>query len=276
MSAGKVPCDELRRIMRIVAVIPARWQSTRFKGKVLADLNGKPMIQHVWERVKRAHSVGEVIIAVDKDKVQKAVEAFGARAVFTSPEQPSGTDRIAEVMADVDADVVINVQADEPLIHPLMIDELASVFEYEKEVQMATLIKRIHKKEDIVNPNVVKVVVDRKGDALYFSRSPIPYIRGKMTEAQTNPEVMQDISERYFKHVGMYAYTKEFLFTFKNLPKSILETEECLEQLRALEHGYRIRTIETRYETIGVDTPEDLERVKEILKQTGADAVHGS
>ncbi len=263
-----VPYDELRRIMRIVAVIPARWQSTRFKGKVLADINGKPMVQHVWERVKRARLVDEVIVAVDKEKVQKAVAAFGAKVVLTSPEQPSGTDRIAEVMADVDADVVINVQADEPLVHPLMIDELAEVFQYEQGVQMATLIKRIHKKEDIMNPNVVKVVADRKGYALYFSRSPIPYIRGKMTEAQKDPEAMQDISERYFKHVGMYAYTKEFLFTFKNLPKSTLETEESLEQLRALEHGYRIRTIETRYETIGVDTPEDLERVKEILKQT--------
>lgn len=254
--------------MKVVAVIPARWQSTRFKGKVLAEINGKPMIQHVWERVKKASSLSEVIIAVDKDKVQKAAESFGAKVVFTSPEHPSGTDRIAEVMAGVDAEVVINVQADEPLVHPLMIDELARVFEYEVDVQMATLIKRIHNKEDIMNPNVVKVVADRKGYALYFSRSPIPYIRSKGTGAVTSIEAMDDISERYFKHIGMYAYTKEFLFTFKGLPKSTLESEECLEQLRALEHGYKIRTIETRYETVGVDTAEDLEKVKEILAQT--------
>ncbi len=260
--------------MRVVAVIPARWQSTRFKGKVLADINGKPMIQHVWEKVKRAHSVDDIIVAVDKDKVQKAVESFGGKAVFTSPEQPSGTDRIAEVINGIDADVVINIQADEPLVHPLMIDELAQVFEYEKSAQMATLIKRIHHKDDIMNPNVVKVVVDRKGYALYFSRSPIPYIRSGGTALHVSPESMQDISELYFKHIGMYAYTKEFLFTFTNLPKSTLEGEECLEQLRALEHGYRIKTIETRYETVGVDTPDDLERVKEILRQT--EAAHSS
>ncbi|MDD4012607.1 MAG: 3-deoxy-manno-octulosonate cytidylyltransferase [Candidatus Omnitrophica bacterium] len=257
--------------MRIIAVIPARWQSTRFKGKVLAELCGKPMIQHVWERAKKARSVDEVIVAVDKEKVQKVVESFGGRAVMTSPEQPSGTDRIAEVMVDVAADVVINVQADEPLVHHMMLDELAEVFRYEKNIQMGTLIKRIHRPEDIMNPNVVKVVVDRKGYALYFSRSPIPYVRGKMTEAQADPEIMGDISQRYFKHIGMYAYTKEFLFTFKNLPKSTLESEECLEQLRALEHGYRIKTVETRYETIGVDTPEDLERVKALMEQASAE-----
>lgn len=262
------PYYELRSGMRVVAVIPARWQSTRFKGKVLADINGKPMIQHVWERAKRAHSIDEVIIAVDKDKVQKVVEAFGGKAVMTSPEQPSGTDRIAEVMTAVEADVVINVQADEPLVHPLMIDELAQVFEYEREAQMATLIKRIHCKEDIMNPNVVKAVVDRKGYALYFSRSPIPYVRSKGTASLAYPETMEDISERYFKHIGMYAYTKEFLFAFTNLPKSTLESEECLEQLRALEHGYKIKTIETRYETVGVDTAADLEKVKAILKET--------
>ena len=248
--------------MKIVAVIPARWHSTRLKEKVLADINGKPMIQHVWERVSRAHEVDEVVVAVDREKVLKVVESFGGKAVFTSPEQPSGTDRLAEVASTVDADVYINIQGDEPLVHPLMVDELAQVFEYERNIQMATLIKRIHSKEEVTNPNVVKVVVDRKGFALYFSRSPIPHIRQSgVAEAEV------DISGRYYKHVGIYSYTKDFLFTYTNLPKSILEADEKLEQLRALEHGYKIRTIETRYDTIGVDTQEDLERVREVLRE---------
>jgi 3-deoxy-manno-octulosonate cytidylyltransferase (CMP-KDO synthetase) len=250
--------------MKIVAVIPARWSSTRLKGKVLADINGKPMIQHVWEKVSQAHDIDEVIVAVDKEKVLKVVESFGGKAVFTSPEQPSGTDRVAEAVNDIDADVIINVQADEPMIHPTMIDELAQVFEYERGVQMATLIKRIHKKEEITDPHVVKVVIDRKGFALYFSRSPIPFVR-QGTSTMYSPD-MQDVSGSYFKHIGLYSYTKDFLFTYTNLPKSTLETEEGLEQLRVLEHGYKIKTIETRYDTISVDTSEDLEQVKGILQ----------
>ena len=253
--------------MKCVAVIPARWASTRFKGKVLADINGKPMIQHVWERVKRAHEIDDVIVAVDREKVFKVVESFGGKAVYTSPEQPSGTDRLAEVANSLDADVIINVQADEPLVHPLMVDELAQVFKYEKNVQMATIVKRIHRKEDITNPNVVKVVVDRKGYALYFSRSPIPYIcKRDMSEPEQNSDI-EDVSGRYFKHIGIYAYTKDFLFTYTNLPKSMLEGEEKLEQLRVLEHGYKIKTVETRYDTISVDTPEDLDKVKALLNE---------
>ncbi len=256
--------------MKVVAVIPARWDSTRLKGKVLADINGKSMIQHVWERVKRAHEVDEVVVAVDKEKVYKAVVSFGGQAVFTSPEQPSGTDRIAEVASSVDADVYINVQADEPLVHPLMVDALAQVFKYERNVQMATLIKRIHSKEEISNPNVVKVVVDRKGFALYFSRSSIPYIRGGDVELPESGPALQDISGSYFKHIGLYSYTKDFLFTYTNLPKSTLEMDEKLEQLRVLEHGYKIMTVETRYDTIGVDTSEDLEKVRKIFSQESA------
>ncbi|MFH1552091.1 MAG: 3-deoxy-manno-octulosonate cytidylyltransferase [Candidatus Omnitrophota bacterium] len=253
--------------MKIVAVIPARWQSTRLKGKVLADINGKPMVQHVWEKVKGAHDIDDVIVAVDKERVLKVVESFGGKALFTSPEQPSGTARVAEVANMVDADVYINVQADEPLVHPLMVDELAQVFEYERNVQMATLIKRIHKKEEIIDPNVVKCVVDRKGFALYFSRSPIPYIHGKGPDEFAAGPDLEDVSGRYFKHIGLYAYTKDFLFTYTNLPKSTLEIDERLEQLRVLEHGYKIRTVETRYDTIGVDTQEDLEKVREILRR---------
>jgi 3-deoxy-manno-octulosonate cytidylyltransferase (CMP-KDO synthetase) len=256
--------------MKVAAVIPARLNSTRLKNKILADINGKPMIQHVWERVKKAHLVDEVIVAVDKERVLKIVEGFGAKAVFTSPEQPSGTDRIAEVASTVDADVYINIQADEPLIHPVMVDQLAQVFEYERGVQMATFVKRIHKEEDIINPNVVKCVMDRKGFALYFSRSPIPYIRNKSDLAgKIGGPDLEDISGRYFKHIGLYSYTKDFLFTFTNLPKSTLEEDEALEQLRALEHGYKIKTMETRYDTIGVDTQEDLDRVREVMAGSG-------
>ena len=255
--------------MRVVAVIPARWHSTRLKDKVLADINGKPMIQHVWERVKKAHSVDEVIVAVDKEKVLKVVESFGGKAIFTSPEQPSGTDRLTEIANSVDADVYINIQGDEPLVHPMMVDELAQVFEYERGIQMATLIKRIHKPEEINDPNVVKVVVDRKGFALYFSRSPIPYIRRDSVPLHEGGGTQSDISSRYYKHIGLYSYTKDFLFTYKNLPASMLEAYEKLEQLRVLEHGYKIKTIETRYDTIGVDTQEDLDAVRMILRETG-------
>ncbi|MFQ5952962.1 MAG: 3-deoxy-manno-octulosonate cytidylyltransferase [Candidatus Omnitrophota bacterium] len=257
--------------MKIVAVIPARWDSTRFKGKVLADINKKPMVQYVWEKAKMAHEIDEVIVAVDKEKVFKAVESFGGKAVFTSPEQPSGTDRVAEAVNEIDADVIVNVQADEPLIHPMMIDELAQVFEYERNVQMATLIKRIHKKEEITDPNIVKVVIDRKGFALYFSRNPVPFVqRSGAGGSESTPYAadLENVSGRYYKHIGLYAYTKDFLYTYTNLPKAALEVEERLEQLRVLEHGYKIRTIETRYDTVGVDTPEDLEKVKEILRRT--------
>jgi 3-deoxy-manno-octulosonate cytidylyltransferase (CMP-KDO synthetase) len=252
--------------MKVVAVIPARWHSTRLKGKILADINGKPMVQHVWERVSKARLVDEVIVAVDKERVKKKVESFGAKAVLTSPDQPSGSDRIAEVVRSMEVDIVINVQADEPLINPLMIDELAQVFEYDPKVKMATLIKRIEREEEVQDPNVVKVVVDRKGNALYFSRSPIPCVTVRDGDKKALPE-SQEVSNRYFKHIGLYSYTKEFLLTYTSLPKSTLEEEEKLEQLRVLEHGYKIRTLETRYESIGVDTEEDLELVREIMKK---------
>ncbi len=261
--------------MRIVAVIPARWQSTRLKEKVMADICGKPMLQHVWERVKKAHEVDEVIIACDKERVLKAAEAFGARCVFTSPDHPSGTDRISEVAGSVDADVYINVQADEPMISPLMIDQLAQVYSYEKNVQMATLIKRIDKAEDINDPNVVKVVVDRKGFALYFSRSPIPYMRRSYDQSGEINSAEGEVTGGYYKHIGLYSYTKDFLFTYRNLPRSVLEMDEKLEQLRVLEHGYKIKTVETRQETIGVDTQEDLDRVRRIFAEELSAAKNG-
>ena len=262
--------------MKIVAVIPARWQSTRLKEKVLVDICGKSMLQHVWEKVKKAHEVDEVIVACDKERVLKVAEAFGAKCMFTSPEHSSGTDRLSEIAGSIDADVYINVQADEPMIDPLMIDNLAQVFEYEKNITMATLIKRIDKKEDITDPNVVKVVVDRKGFALYFSRSPIPYMRRSFSgEEDLSAESEGQLTNGYYKHIGLYSYTKDFLFTYRNLPRSVLEMDEKLEQLRVLEHGYKIKTIETRHETIGVDTQEDLDRVREIFAEEKEKAKYG-
>jgi 3-deoxy-manno-octulosonate cytidylyltransferase (CMP-KDO synthetase) len=251
----------LKDFMKIIGVIPARWASTRFPGKVLADLNGKPLIQHVWQQAKKAALLNDVIIACDDCRVKEASAAFGARVVMTSPDHASGTDRIAEAVKNIDADIVVNIQGDEPLIDPKVIDELAAALKDDEHCSMATVIKGITDSTQISNPNVVKVVVDRQGVALYFSRHAIPFNRdGKPLEANT-----------YFKHLGLYAYRKEFLLGFHALPYSRLEHIEKLEQLRVLEAGYRIKTIQTDFETIGVDTPEDLRHVAQLLSE----AQHG-
>ncbi|MCM8791902.1 MAG: 3-deoxy-manno-octulosonate cytidylyltransferase [Candidatus Omnitrophica bacterium] len=244
--------------MEAVGVIPARYKSTRFEGKILAEIFGKPMLQFVWERAKQARLLDEVIIACDNEKVKEIAENFGANVVLTAKEHPSGTDRIAEVVALMDVKVVVNIQADEPLIQPVMIDSVVDTLLSEKGLEMVTLMKRITDLKDLDNPNVVKVVVDKNNFALYFSRAPIPY---KAKDSKVKEPV-------YFKHIGIYGYTKDFLFTYKNIPVSLLEAMEKLEQLRVLFEGFKIKVLETRYETIGVDTPEDLERVKEYLKKS--------
>jgi len=244
--------------MKAIGIIPARWHSERFEGKVLANLLGKPLVQHVWESAKQSRMLEDVIIATDNENVIKAVKGFGGKAVYTSKDQPSGTDRIVEVINPIEAEVVVNIQGDEPLVHYSMIDDLVSVLLEDSSVQMATVIRKINDKAELLNPNVVKVVIDKNGYALYFSRSPIPYARD--FEAADKPR-------HCYKHIGIYAYTKDFLFTYTNLPKSALEDTEKLEQLRALENGYRIKTIETEFDTIGVDTPEDLKKAEECLRQ---------
>lgn len=240
--------------MRAIGVIPARYAAARFKGKVLADLCGKPVIQHVWERAKKARALDDLIVAADDERIIKKVESFGAKAVLTAKEHPSGTDRLREIVNPMDVNIVVNIQADEPLIQPSMIDELVASLLQDSNIVMATLMKKIENVEDIDNPNVVKVVVDKNNFALYFSRLPIPYYK-------------QAKSVCYYKHLGLYAYTKDFLFTFANLPPSSLEKAEGLEQLRALESGYKIKVIETSYETVGIDTPEDLKKVQEMLSK---------
>ncbi len=240
--------------MDAIGVIPARYGSTRFDGKVLADIGGKPMIQLVWERAKKALFLDEVIIACDEQRVFDAARGFGANCVMTAKGHLSGSDRITEVVSSIEVKVVVNIQADEPLIEPLMIDSLVEALLRDNSICMATLMKQIEDAQEITNPNIVKVVVDKNNFALYFSRAPIPY------QAENT-----GINPVYYKHIGLYAYTKDFLFTFKNIPVSSLEKAEKLEQLRVLQEAFRIKVIETSFDTVGVDTPEDLEKVRRIL-----------
>lgn len=243
--------------MKTIGVIPARWASTRLPGKILVDLNGKPMIQHVWEKTKKAAALDDVLIACDDERVQEACAAFGATVVMTSLDHASGTDRIVEAVKDLDADIVVNVQGDEPLISPDVINALADVLQSDAQCPMATVIKKLENEEDFLNPSVVKVVTDRNGIALYFSRHAIPFNREE-----------KDFSDLVvYKHLGIYAYRKDFLIKFNELPFSSLEQTEKLEQLRVLEAGYKIKTVETDFETIGVDTPEDLQRVVQLLSE---------
>jgi len=237
----------------VVAIIPARYQSSRLPGKALAEIGGRPMIEHVYRRTTAARSVGVVIVATDDQRICDAVEAFGGRAQLTSPSHASGTDRLAEVAAGLTCDVVVNVQGDEPLIDPSMIDDAIAPFRTDPLLQMTTLRRRIERDDERQNPNVTKVVVDRDGYALYFSRAAIPHTREGCPPAPA------------WRHIGLYVYRRECLLRLTSLPPTPMERAEALEQLRALEHGIRIKAIETRHESIGVDTPEDLERVRQLV-----------
>lgn len=242
--------------MDVIGVIPARYSSARFEGKVLADIEGKPMLQHVWERAKQALLLDDLIVACDDERVAEVARGMGAKVAMTAKAHACGTDRICEVVNPVDVRIIVNIQADEPLIHPVMIDTAAQALLNDPSISMSTLMKKIEDAGQVSDPNVVKVVVDRNNFAIYFSRGAIPY-------HAANSEVGSPV---YYKHIGLYGYTKDFLFMYKNLPASDLEKVERLEQLRVLEAGYRIKVIETRYDTIGVDTPQDLERVREHIR----------
>jgi 3-deoxy-manno-octulosonate cytidylyltransferase (CMP-KDO synthetase) len=243
--------------MKAIGVIPARFASTRFPGKVLALIAGKPMIEHVWRRAKECRELNDLLIACDDPKVFKTAQDFGAKAVMTKPEHPSGSDRIAEAVGKLDFDIVVNIQGDEPFIESRVIDGLVKALKEDATASVATVIKEIKKDDDIRNPNVVKVVVDIKKYALYFSRSTIPFNRNGQPVAGL----------KYFKHIGLYAYRKEFLMAYKDWPASKLETAEQLEQLRILEAGYKIKTIETDVETLAVDTPEDLANIEKFVRK---------
>lgn len=247
--------------MKFIAIIPARYASTRFPGKPLADMGGKPMIQRVYEQVKRA--VHDVWVATDDSRIFETVQSFGGKAVMTSTDHRSGTDRIQEAYSKIgeDFDVVINVQGDEPFIQPEQIESLKECFD-SKDVELATLVKPF-KKEDgfdvLFNPNSPKVVINKKSEAIYFSRSIVPYIRDAHHTEWLDKHT-------FYKHIGMYAYRVDVLKEITQLSQSSLEKAESLEQLRWIENGYRIRVGYTDVETIGIDTPEDMERAIKLLK----------
>jgi 3-deoxy-manno-octulosonate cytidylyltransferase (CMP-KDO synthetase) len=246
---------------KILGVIPARFASSRFPGKVLAQISSKSMLQHVYERASLARYLTATIIATDDERVYEAARSFGARVVMTRADHVSGTDRVAEAASAENAELVVNIQGDEPLIDPAAIDAAILPLAHDPEIVMGTLKKAIEDPREITDANVVKVVTDRNGDAIYFSRCPIPYRRD-----QARPGT-------HFKHIGLYVYRRDFLLGYSALPVGPLEQAERLEQLRALENGYRIRVVETECESLGVDTPEDLERVCKLFEASMAQGV---
>ena len=243
--------------MKFTAIIPARYASTRFPGKPLAMLGGKPVIQRVYEQA--ASVLDEAYVATDDERILNTVENFGGRAVMTRADHKSGTDRIEEAATTTgtDADIIINIQGDEPFVQPSQIETLCHLFD-DPQTQIGTLGKRFETIEAVMNPNSPKIVCDIRGFALYFSRSPIPFIRG----------IDEELWLQHFpflKHLGIYAYRREVLTEITRLPQSPLEKAESLEQLRWLQNGYRIRVGETNVETVGIDTPEDLQRAEAFL-----------
>jgi 3-deoxy-manno-octulosonate cytidylyltransferase (CMP-KDO synthetase) len=242
----------------VVGMIPARYESSRLPGKPLREILGQPMIQRVYERCLGASVLKSVCVATDDERIKSAVEAVDGLAIMTRPDHPSGTDRLAEAAQSLTADVVVNIQGDQPFIDPTMIDEAVEPLVRDASIPMATLMHRIHRKEDLDDPAVVKVVVDQTGSALYFSRSLIPYPRS-------------DEAHPVYEHVGLYVYRRDFLLKLATLPPTPLEKAEQLEQLRVLEHGYRIHVVESQVHDdefcgFSVDTPADLKRAEQLLR----------
>jgi 3-deoxy-manno-octulosonate cytidylyltransferase (CMP-KDO synthetase) len=238
----------------VVAVIPARYESTRLPGKPLADLGGQPMIRRVYERTARAACIDRVLVATDDERIRGAVESFGGEAMMTSGAHASGTDRIAEVAAALEADVIVNVQGDLPLLDPEMVAAAVAPLRSDPGLPLATLKTAIREDAELRNPNVVKVVTDSAGFALYFSRSPIPFWRDG-----AGGDILAH------RHIGLYVYRRDFLLTFAELAPAPLERAERLEQLRALERGFRIKVVEVPEAAVEVDTEEDLERARALL-----------
>ena len=240
--------------MKVIGVIPARYGSTRFPGKALALLQGKPLVQWVWEKASHAKTLSRVIMATDDARIKKSAEQFGAEVVMTKKNHPSGTDRIAEVVKSLTCDLVVNIQGDEPFLKSNLIDQAVKFLADNPKFQMSTLCQTLKDKQKIESPNVVKVVLGKKNQALYFSRCPIPFNR--------------DHEERiiYYHHIGLYVYRKKTLLELVKLPMSHLEKSEKLEQLRALENGYQILVKKVSYTGIGIDTLEDLLKAKRLLR----------
>jgi 3-deoxy-manno-octulosonate cytidylyltransferase (CMP-KDO synthetase) len=270
--------------MTSVVIIPARYESTRFPGKPLYPLKGMPIIQYVYNNSKLSHLTNDVIVATDSEKILEKVQTFGGKAIMTDKKHPSGTDRIAEVAKSMDYEIIVNVQADEPLIRPEMIDDVISLLD-DKRASIGTLAKKIEDPREIMDLNVVKVVFDKEGFALYFSRAPIPFHRDEW-KLQNIEHGMENtfsltLSPRWggqgwgfdselrtfywYKHIGIYSYRREVLLSLANMQQTELEKIEKLEQLRALENGMKIKVKETFFETYGVDTPKDIERIERCL-----------
>jgi len=241
---------------KILGVIPARYTSSRFPGKPLARIGPKTMLEHVFDRASLARYLTNIVIATDDQRIAETASSFGAPVRMTRADHASGTDRVAEVASAYQADLIVNIQGDEPLIDPAAIDIAIMPLLHDPDLPMGTLKKRIEDPREIGDPNVVKVVTDRADNAVYFSRSTIPYVRGGDSET---PAVA------HYKHLGLYVYRRDFLLGYSDMPVGPLERAERLEQLRALENGYAIRVVETEYESLGVDTPDDLERVSRLF-----------
>lgn len=246
----------------VVGIIPARYGSTRLPGKAIRGIGGKPMIQRVFERCTASRSLAGLYVATDDRRIKEIVEGFGGKAIMTSAAHPSGTDRLAEAVKEIDADIVVNIQGDQPFIDPVMIDEAVRPLLDDSRVEMCTLMHPISRDADLTDPAVVKVVVDLQGNALYFSRSLVPYPRNKTSNGAV------------YEHVGLYVYRRDFLLKLAELAPTPLERVESLEQLRVLEHGHRIRVVETRcrdhaFSGFSVDTEEDLRRAEAMLRDRG-------
>jgi 3-deoxy-manno-octulosonate cytidylyltransferase (CMP-KDO synthetase) len=253
---------------RVVVIIPARYNATRFPGKPLVLLKGKPLIQHVYEHASRASLVNSILVATDDRRIFDTVANFGGRVVMTAGSHKSGTDRIAEAAAHIECDYVINVQGDEPFIEPQMIDDVIDLLYNDDNVAISTLARRVTDVNEIFSPHVVKVVMDDEGFALYFSRSPIPYHRDEFLKLRVMSHELQveKINPRnleFYKHIGIYGYRKEALIKFSSLKQCSLEKIEKLEQLRALNAGMKIKVKETQFDTFGIDTKEDLRKAEE-------------
>jgi 3-deoxy-manno-octulosonate cytidylyltransferase (CMP-KDO synthetase) len=240
---------------KVLAVIPARQASVRFPGKPLANIAGRPMIQHVVERVRQAESMDRIVVATDDEGIKKAVEGFGGEAILTRRDHRTGTDRVAEVAAHVAAEIYVNVQGDEPLVDPGTIDALVAAMKEDASAQIATPCSAISQTKDIMDPNIVKVVRDFDGNALYFSRAPIPWVR----------ETSETAAVKHWKHLGLYAFRRDALLEFPTLPPGELERVEQLEQLRWIENGFHIAVVETEYDAVSVDVPADVARVEKLL-----------
>jgi 3-deoxy-manno-octulosonate cytidylyltransferase (CMP-KDO synthetase) len=245
--------------LNAVAVIPARYESSRFPGKPLAQIAGRSMIERVYEQTKKAKQIARVVVATDDERIVQAVKSFGGEAMMTRKDHHCGTERVAEVAAHISAGIYVNVQGDEPLIDPEAIDMLVSAMEEDAEIHVATPCSLIRQPAEIMDPNVVKATTDFDGNALYFSRAPIPWVR----------DTGASVAARHWKHIGLYAFRHEALLDFPTLPPGELERVEQLEQLRWLENGYKIRVVESEYDAISVDVPTDVAKVEKILQDSG-------